>query len=480
MTVTPPSRHFIRMVASLAGLLAVLVLPFAGTAAAQSGEPGWSQPASIVQTLGELGWPVLIPDNAGRLHMLFTHQPDANAVRGIDYIVLADGKWSEPASVIINPDGSSVTRIRAALDAQGTLHVLWDGKDRALYYASVPINQAALPGEWTQPKVIASGLANSDIVVGRDGTLYVGYAASPGLTMIALISSIDGGQTWSEPLPIATVMSSETAADDVSLAVDDAGRLHAAWTEYRLPDGTPPTGAYYTRSVDGGQTWETPQQMAGERHGQIAVGTVGYDEVHLVWRSNIGLDGTYHRRSMDGGKTWLPAENFADGGGFSGRPSFAVDTAGRMHYVIGHAWYAMWNGQSLSSYVDLAGQELRAKSLKSDAESAVLTITEGNQVHAVFETDFNQLWYTTLKLDLPAAPTPTAMPVVTRVPTARPTAVPLPSATAAPPTATPFPEVAQTNTQGPSPALAVAVGVLPALALILVVGMVVRSRQRPL
>ncbi len=124
--------------------------------------------------------------------------------------------------------------------------------------------------------------------------------------------------------------------------MDGAGRLHAVWTEYQLPGGWPPTGVYYSRSTDGGVTWSAARQMAPEWHAQIGVTTVGNDAVHLVWRSTVGRDGTFHQVSLDGGDTWAAPDRNDDLGGISGLPSFAVDTAGTLHYLIGRVFYANW------------------------------------------------------------------------------------------------------------------------------------------
>jgi hypothetical protein len=96
-----------------------------------------------------------------------------------------------------------------------------------------------------------------------------------------------------------------------------------------------------------------------------------------------------------------------DGGGFSGPPSFAIDSSNRLHYVIGNVYYAMWDGDQLIGYLDLATQAVRDQAAISNGEEAVIASTLGNQLHVVFETDFNRLWYTTKQLNTLAIPTST-------------------------------------------------------------------------
>jgi hypothetical protein len=269
--------------------------------------------------------------------------------------------------------------------------------------------EAASPRAWSEPGILATFLGEPDITISNSGEIYVAYLDA-GSNSIAVVASNDGGLTWSAPFRVAS-SSFGSLSIDVRIAVDTTERLHIAWTEAELPDGWPPTGAFYAQSLDGGLTWSQPLQVTGPGHGQIGVTAIGDNQVHLVWRSSIGGDGTFHQWSQDGGVTWSTPHQYSDRGGFSGLPSFAVDSTGTLYYAIGPAYVASWSEGDQGDYVDVATAQVRSQYRKSSGEMAVLAITSGNVVHVVFETDFRYLWHTWRRLDIPPLPTVTPHPV---------------------------------------------------------------------
>lgn len=414
--------------AAVASFWVLLLLGFviAIPAGAQDWGRDWSSPEVMVDPAGTVAVSSmdLVADQAGQLHLFYPHQPEESVAYAIEHVRWDGTQWTAPVNVMVNPDGSNVAHIRATIDGQQTIHLVWGGGLNKLWYANAPAALAATAHGWSRPQTIATAHTEAGLAVAPNGTLYVAYALAPSSSNVAIVSSADGGTTWSAVANVA-VTAPGTTPGEVDLAIDGAGRLHVTWTEHTLPDGVPLTGVFYSRSLDGGVTWQTPLQVAGERHGELGVGTVKDDQVHLVWRSNIGGDGTFHQWSADGGETWSVPDRFADRGGMSGMPSFAVDSAGALHYVIGPAKVATWQAGRLGAHVDVAREpRLRAEQgqERSPPERAVLAITGGNQLHVVFETGFERLWHTTRLLEVPAiatAPLPTVdqnpTPTLTRV-----------------------------------------------------------------
>ncbi|MFZ2486797.1 MAG: sialidase family protein [Anaerolineae bacterium] len=379
---------------------------------AQSTAGSWSRPVQIAHTDGQIFLNTLVADDLGRLHVFFAEHPKEDVPGVLNYLMWDNNAgWSQPIDVIFDPEANTPDQPRATIDSEQTVHLIWGGGNRSLRYAYAPLAEAGSARAWSTPETLVQSLPSShDIIATSDNMLYVVYSDVSDPNAVNIISSGDLGRTWTQPTIIAQLMTG-IVASDVRLARDGANRLHVVWTEYQLPNGVPVTGAFYSRSLDGGLTWEDTQQIAFERHGQIGVGTVGQDSVHLVWRSNVGGDGTFHQISLDGGDTWTATDQFEDGGGFSGLPSFAVDSIGRLHYVIGRVFYTMWNEGRLSPYLDVATQEVRSTATLSDGEQALLAITSGNRVHVIFETGFESFWHTSLILDTPALPTATARSV---------------------------------------------------------------------
>ena len=368
-----------------------------------------------------------VVDPSGQLHAFYPHTPADSATASIDYLRWDDAGWSQSIDIIVDPDTDQPANIRAVLDSQGTVHLIWLGSNNALRYAKAPIANAGTARGWTDPQTIASAFGMADLVAGTDNTLYAVYSNAASAGRVALSQSTDGGRSWSSPTDIAAT-ALDTVPNEVRLAVDGNNRLHVVWTEYNVSSdpstGVIYNGVFYTRSSDGGVTWETPTEVDGPRHGQIGVATVGNDEVHLVWRSGVGGDGTFHQWSRDGGATWSSLGNTEDGGGISGLPSFALDSLGRLHYVIGPGMYAVWDGKQLSGFEDVVTDVVRTKTAGSEAERAEIAITDGNQVHVIFEYGFHELLHTTRLVDAPRSqttPSPTATGISNSVVSTSPT-----------------------------------------------------------
>jgi len=90
------------------------------------------------------------------------------------------------------------------------------------------------------------------------------------------------------------------------------GVVHVTYTHYDdIESGVAsPSRVYYRRSLDGGDTWNSPVQLSGTGadRSRIAVGPDG--EVHVAWVDTY-LERVLIRRSDDGGSTFGPATEVA-------------------------------------------------------------------------------------------------------------------------------------------------------------------------
>lgn len=381
---------------------------------AQGADTGWSTPTLIMETTGSLasGAMTLIEDSHGNLHLFFPHQPSEKRATGIDHMFWNGASWSEPVTVILNADKSPVMNISGAITQQDQILLLWGGGSNRLYFAQAPASLAADAKAWSTPTTIGLAVTEAGITVDPNGVIWAAYADMEMTGCLTLVSSDDGGLRWSMARCIMTSPEG-TMPGKISLVADSSGRLHVAWSGFTLPAGEPFTGVYYMRSIDGGQTWKEARQFDDERHGEIGIGLGPNDEVHVVWRSNIGGDGTFHQWSPDGGDSWLPPDPTNDNGGMSGMPSFGLDSGGALHMTIGRAFVATWADKQLSPWVGVARDRLYTNADQdpnwTEPERAVLAVRNGNEVHVVFETGFKKLWHTSRRLALPAAPrTPVA------------------------------------------------------------------------
>ena len=441
----------------------------------------WSRPTSLFQTNGELanGGMAMEGDSVGHVHILFTHTPNSNSTMGIDHLFWDGQIWSEPSNILIDPENGNLLSPQLIIDESDQLHLLTIGHNNALYYSHAFASSAHSAQAWSPPLIIGRAIGVSAITYDAAGRIYIIFSNADSSIegQILLISSSDKGQTWSNPVTIATTPKG-TVASDLQLVSDKTERLHISWTVYSLREGNRTLSSFYSHSQKPDFTaWIKPYQFAKERHGQSGLAVVDED-VHLVWRSNIGGDGTFHQWSQDGGQTWEKADWYDDKGGFSGPPFFAIDSRNQLHYTIGPAYYTYWSGGRLSFYEDLATSSIRETAEISEGEGAVLTITDGNTLHAIFHTDFKDIWYTQKQLSVPKleytpvpSPTPrqTASPVATIATLS--TEVSTPQATSLP-----FP----LNRQRPESSFdqPIIFGVLPSVLIVVIAMIIVQLRKR--
>jgi len=355
---------------------------------------------------------VVAADPSGYIHAMWGNGPSL-------YYSQWDGKqWAYPIDVIAQLDVDRITWPSLTSDSDGNIYVCWKGPNSLLYYSYSSKGRALSARGWSETAVISHDhVMHSDIQIDMSGGIHVLYAVSGG--DVYHIYSNNQGATWSSPTNVS-VEPRNALTDYPRLAIDTKGRLHAAWTDYTAPDGEPVLGTFYAQSADSGQTWSFPMQVAaGRDYAEINVQTIGNDEIHLAWNGRVGFGGRYHQWSADGGQTWSAIEEIipksAQGGGRTGPPDMAVDSAGTLHLVSGMnpggVMYVSWQeGRWSRPYLIQSPSEW--------AEKARIVVSEGNRLNI-----FWQEWYATSYTDAPhvvhlARPTvtPTVLPRSTETP----------------------------------------------------------------
>ncbi len=74
--------------------------------------------------------------------------------------------------------------------------------------------------------------------------------------------SIDGGESWSDPVPLPGIPDDANLRRVPVAAVNDRGVLGIAWIERRIDAGDRCQHAYVTASLDGGESFMAPQRLA--------------------------------------------------------------------------------------------------------------------------------------------------------------------------------------------------------------------------
>jgi hypothetical protein len=353
----------------------------------------WSVPTKIFEIEFEseaIYEPSVLADSTGRVHILWR-------VVGLEskflyYSSGSDGQFSEPVDVMVNVSNN----FTAAIDDYDDIHLVWDDGN-ALYYTWVPAAQAGSARAWAKPQVISAAFMRSHIVTGSAGRLHIAMAGPDGTAVLYLVSE-DNGNTWSAPVHVATPMNHDGAMSDTRLAIGTDGVIHFVWTEYKLPQGWPPLGVYYTRSDDDGLSWSTPFEIAGEGYDQLTVALVGDETVHVAWNGMAGVLGRYHRGSLDGGLTWSDINVISEEGGTQGFPHLVIDSSNTLHLLTTYsacAWYTTWLDGRWVDPVCLSHAETYY------VEEAAMALSEGNRLHVVYWVDRQNLWYTSRQVNAP-------------------------------------------------------------------------------
>ncbi|NTU85127.1 MAG: glycosyl hydrolase [Chloroflexales bacterium] len=508
-------RSTLTAVCSL-GLLC-LALMATHSAAAQS---TWSAPFDVAEAAHFSWFPDLAVDAEGGVHVIWAsgdagpadseNPPETTDL--LRYRVLRAGAWSAVNDILFTGTGGYTVRNSVVAGRDGRLHVLVRMHTQ-VYATSAPWDEAWSARSWSAPVLLSGEVA-----------YYTALAADSTNTLHALWSeavqgqdtqsvclncsdlfyrrSSDGGQTWSEPRNLSSTVEGENRPQ---LRVDGHDRLHAVWdlgVDWYAGAGTPKAGVY-RRSDDSGQTWTAPMifTAGGRPVQQTSLAVTGEGNPFVVFRDTES-DRIYFQYSRDGGNTWGPlgeipgvkARNIADNN--LDTYALAVDSNGRVHLLMvgfrtadlfdaSNPWllHLVWNGEQWSQPLVVMGADLYP-------EWPRITITNGNQIHAVWFTRhadelfgsengaYYQVWYSTLTTDASAV---ASLPAFTPVPTAQPSPTPQPTVM---PTPTPLPQVSQQAPQlsgGPAWELrglrTIFIALLPAGAIVALVVTVARRRR---
>ena len=215
------------------------------------------------------------------------------------------------------------------------------GTDDGGFTANVRVDAGA-------PVPLAAHLDNkwSPTIAAAGGKVYVAWADFRRYNWdIFIARSDDGGRTFGASVQVDDFPGFERVDERPSLAVDQLGRVHAAWTDLRARE--PDTNIFYARSDNGGASFSPNRQLDDSRHGFDPDRDTPTNQWHpsiswaddtllAVWQDNrLGNNDVFFTTSADGGATFAASERVDDtGAGHSeqSRPHMAW-AEGRCHVV---------------------------------------------------------------------------------------------------------------------------------------------------
>lgn len=485
--------HRFRLRASLAFLRLLLALPLllAGTAMAAApgfqGDGAWSPPRLLFEDReGFSRLDYMLKDPGDAIHIFWSHNPRSpydpsgaydESQTDIYYVRFERGEWLSPRDVLLNAQARMPFSALVAED--GILHLATTaGGPPCVNYLTVAARRAGDPRAWPPNRCLEDiGVGWPEIAADPGGRLYLLYPGRGQMTL-ELIRSSDGGRSWSSSIVVATVGSRDVFVASQRLVADAQGRLHAVWTEVEAPSGYPAHRLLYARSLDGGDTWSSPLELADARQADPNLIVHG-DAVHVVWNGDAGYKGRYYRASPDGGLTWGPRVTLplpATTGGLQGAPAIVADSTGTIHILYTdspHLYYITLKDGAWSQPVEIAGPENTGAT--SEINVPMLVITGGNELHALYTRDAQAVYYQARRVAAPAEAsrpfpqgetgrTPTPSPATVAAPRALPQAAVTPDATQPPLPDAGLPPPGSGSTVQP-----LVLSTLPALALVVIV-----------
>jgi BNR repeat-like domain len=409
---------------------------------AQSSNVNWSSPEQISGEGAQASQAFMASDQYGNVHV-FWAETDAQDGRSVIMYSRFDGDvWSLPIDIHIITPGATNVVMAPYVDQEGTLHLIWNESNTGpIFYMKAPAVNANSAKQWTSPIAIEASAFAEDLVVDSNGVLHILYSDFYGETPgVYYINSTDGGKSWSSSLQIDPDIPDGLAPTNVNLGIDDQNGLHALWM-YVDPNTTEGQWIRYSRSVDGGETWSEPMTIdkADESSGEIRMPypefLVSGNQVHVIWAGDSQTH-REHRYSLDYGQTWSQtARIWGDLNGQALGGGVDVDSLGRLHYAtqvrypmgIYHASWenGTWTIPSLIYFIAANSDEPFGN--RVHAHNVRLAIRDGNQIILTFTsspTDPKLILYA-MKGNLLDAPSEELVP--TPSPTIVPSKTPLPT-----------------------------------------------------
>jgi len=232
-----------------------------------------------------------------------------------------------------------------AIDSSNNTHIVWEG-----YSSTSPsctqiryAKSTDRGNTWSNPVNITSGAYEQytpSIAIDSSNNIHIVWSGESSTTptyhQIRYTKSTDGGNTWNIPVNITSEYYEQF---DPSIAIDSFNNIHIVWVGY-TPDSPWRRQVRYAKSI-GGNTWSSPIDITSEDYSQY-VPTIGIDSsnnIHIVWEgySSASPSCTQIRyaKSTDRGNTWSSPIDITSEDYSHFNPLMDIDSSNNIHIV----WY---------------------------------------------------------------------------------------------------------------------------------------------
>lgn len=154
------------------------------------------------------------------------------------------------------------------------------------------------------------------------------------------INKTDGAPLgWSDDITLSNLGEQDKYCSIKANGAD----IHVVWSHTNY--GPLEYYLYYTKSNDGGETWEPARNISDKSDFGIIYSDIDVSgqNIHVVWDDDTGWDGIYYRNSTDGGETWNSIKRISSNGVDAGNPSIFINNS-NVH-ILWHDFRVGTNGQ---------------------------------------------------------------------------------------------------------------------------------------
>lgn len=411
----------------------------------------WGTPQLITSGDASIENAISVADADARIHVFWNQAVSDDGISAavpessIYYARWNARSWLGPYDIVSSPSGSA-EKPAASLDSDGNLLLVWSGTAGDLYFSQAESSRAYAASAWADPirlPVPRSAVGSSDVLVDRAGTIYVAYSIPLNEDRgIYITSSNDSGNTWSEPMAVFDGVAAQwDRVDTPHLAQTANGNLYLLWSKYPLPPLEDPLALYYSRFVNGSESWTDSELVTETTAVWADIRGVGDRVVHRVWQVlGNGSAGLWHEFSQDGGLTWSEPALIIPG--FDeplSHVSLTLDMFDRLHLLqmTGDAMeHWLWDGERWTTQEQYSANDQSLVSVQNLTSTGTSDLDLAVIYSALIpELDGELLQDTMFMLRRPLeAPeiTPTPLPTLTPTPLPTSTATPVPGPSPSP------------------------------------------------
>jgi hypothetical protein len=234
--------------------------------------------------------------------------------------------WTEPIQIAFTPYCS--TRSNILIDSNDVIHVIWND---VIYGTQEPYESMGAfhissedGGEtWSDPVQIENAYEKQDALIDSENNIYVFGRPMPGANDIYCFKSEDGGENWTHSFAGTWFFP--------AAAVDRNDTLH-------LVSGNYGDTLFYQCSLDRGETWSEPRPIAAitptdESSKDIAVDNM--NNIIVAYQNTCGENNEiYYIKSPNSGITWIREWKLTETLEESIHPKLFIDP----NYIIHLLW----------------------------------------------------------------------------------------------------------------------------------------------